>query len=85
MPNGNHLTHMFTADIDGENIYPLNLEDMISHYTWFDNNKIIAFANRYVNGWDYYEFTDKTGIVKVVGPEILHGVDGHCSYSLDKK
>lgn len=85
MPAGGHLTHMFTADIDGTNIYPLNLDDMTSHYTWFADNKIIAFANQHSGGWDYYEFTDKTDIVKAVGPDILHGVDGHCSYSLDGK
>ncbi len=85
MSGGGHLTHMFTADIDGQNIYPLNLDDMTSHYTWFDNDKIISFANRHNGGWDYYEFNDQTNIVKQVGPEILHGIDGHCSYSLDKK
>ena len=82
-PDGWQTTHFFTADINGENIYPLNLEDMTSHYTWFDGNKIIAFANQHASGWDYYEFTDQTSKVKQVGPEILHGLDGHCSYSLD--
>lgn len=85
MPNGEHSTHFFSADIDGQNIYPLNLDDMTSHYTWFDNNKIISFANRHNDGWDYYEFTDQSNIVKQIGPEKLHGIDGHCSYSLDKK
>ena len=85
MPEGGFLTHMFTADIDGTNIYPLNFEDMTSHYTWFGNDKIIAFANQHSSGWDYYEFTDQTSIVKQVGPEALHGLDGHCSYSLDSK
>lgn len=83
--DGWQTTHMFTADVDGQNIYPLNLEDMTSHYTWFDNNKIIAFANQYSGGWDYYEFTDQSDIVRQVGPKVLHGLDGHCSYSLDTK
>jgi hypothetical protein len=85
MPGGKHLTHMFSADIDGNNICPLNLDDMSSHYTWFDNNKIIAFANQRGRGYNYYEFTDRSRIVKQVGPEELNGIDGHCSYSLDKK
>lgn len=80
-----HQTHMFTANIDGSDIYPLNLEDMTSHYTWFDNDKIITFANHHSSGWDYYEFTDQSDVVRQVGPEALHGQDGHCSYSLDKK
>ena len=85
MPNRNHLTHMFTADIDGQNVHPLNLEDMTSHYTWFENNKIIAFANQHFGGWDYYEFIDQTSIIKQVGPKVLHDIDGHCSYSQDSK
>jgi hypothetical protein len=83
MPDGWHLTHMFTANIDGSDIYPLNLEDMSSHYTWFTNDKIINFANQYNSGWNYYEFTDRTNKVKAVGPDKLCGNDGHCSYSLD--
>jgi hypothetical protein len=84
-PDGWQTTHMFTADIDGQNIYPLNLEDMSSHYVWFADNKIINFANQHKGGWDYYEFTDQAGIVKAVGPDMLRGSDGHCSYSLDGK
>ena len=81
--DGWQTTHMFTADIDGQNIYPLNLEDMSSHYVWFADNKIINFANQHKGGWDYYEFTDQSDTVKAVGPEELRGIDGHCSYSLD--
>lgn len=80
-----HQTHMFTANIDGSNIYPLNLEDMSSHYTWFENNKIINFANQYDQGWNYYEFTDHCKTVKTIGEDFFKGEDGHCSYSNDHK
>jgi hypothetical protein len=83
--DGKHLTHMFSSDIDGNDIYLLNPDDMTSHYTWFDNNKIIAFANRHGRGWNYYEFTDQIRSVREVGPEELKGMDGHCSYSPDKR
>ncbi|MFA6816206.1 MAG: hypothetical protein WCS73_07935, partial [Lentisphaeria bacterium] len=83
--DGWQTTQMFTADIEGQDIYPLNLQEMTSHYTWFAKDKIIAFANQDFGGWDYYEFTDQCKIVKKVGPAVLHGLDGHCSYSLDSK
>lgn len=83
--NGWHKTHMFTANIDGSDIYPLNLEDMSSHYTWFANDKIINFANQFDRGWNYYEFTDHSKKVKTIGEEFFKGEDGHCSYSNDCK
>ena len=79
-----HLTHMFTADLDGKNIWPLNLEDMSSHYTWTGNNTIINFSNRYKHGWQYYHYTDQTNKTSIVAKDIFPG-DGHCSYSSDGK
>lgn len=84
--NGNksHLTHMFTANIDGSDIYPLNLEDMSSHYAWVSPTQIINFSNRNVSGWQYHLFTDRTDQVEVIAKDIFPG-DGHCSYSSDNK
>lgn len=56
---------------------------MSSHYTWFDNDKMICFANQFDSGWNYYEFTDRTEDVKIIGEEYFKGMDGHCSYSTD--
>lgn len=81
---GWHLTHMFTADIDGGNIWPLNLEDMSSHYTWTDNNHIINFSNRYSHKWQYYFYTDQSHECKIIGKDLFPG-DGHCSFSPDGK
>ena len=47
---GWHVTHMFTANRDGSDLWPLNLELMSSHYPWTDNNHIINFSNRYTHG-----------------------------------
>ena len=79
-----HLTHMFTANIDGSEIWPLNLELMSSHYTWINNNQIINFSNRYSDNWQYYLYTDQTHETKVIAKDIFPG-DGHCSYSSDCK
>ncbi|NLZ63168.1 MAG: hypothetical protein GX902_05115 [Lentisphaerae bacterium] len=79
-----HLTHMFTANIDGSDIYPLNLEDMSSHYTWIANDKIINFSNRFATGWQYHLFTDRTQDIEVIAKDVFPG-DGHCSFSSDNK
>lgn len=81
---GWHITHMLTADRDGSNIWPLNLENMSSHYTWVDNEQIINFSNRYKNGWQYYLYKDRTHESKVIAKDIFPG-DGHCSFSSDHK
>jgi len=81
---GGHRTHMFTAKRDGTDIWPLNLEDMSSHYTWKSNSHIINFSNRYKQGWQYYLYTDKTNISEAVLPDTFPG-DGHCSFSPDGK
>ena len=79
-----HKTHMFTVNIDGSELHPLNLEDMSSHYTWVDDRKIINFSNRYLDGWQYHLFTDQSRQVETVAKDIFPG-DGHCSYSPDGK
>lgn len=78
------LTHMFTANIDGSELWPLNLEEMSSHYTWTSNNTIINFSNRYSHGWQYYHYVDQTHQCEIIGKDVFPG-DGHCSYSSDGK
>lgn len=79
-----HTTHMFTADIDGGNLHPLNLEDMSSHYTWINTTQLINFSNRVATGWQYHLFTDRSDKVEVIARDIFPG-DGHCSYSPNGK
>lgn len=79
-----HVTHMFTANRDGSDIWPLNLEEMSSHYTWVSNTQLINFSNRYSQGWQYYLYTDRTHETKVIAKDIFP-LDGHCSYSPDGK
>ncbi|NLG14218.1 MAG: hypothetical protein GX561_08445 [Lentisphaerae bacterium] len=81
---GWHVTHMFTANIDGSKIWPLNLENMSSHYTWTAPNKIINYSNRHLTGWQYYLYTDQTHKTEIIAKDVFPG-DGHCSYSSDGK
>ncbi|MBR4222279.1 MAG: hypothetical protein IKR81_14050 [Victivallales bacterium] len=80
-----HVTHMFTANRDGSELFPLNLQDMSSHYTWVgQGNQIINFSNQWKTGWQYHLFTDQTDKVEVIAKDVFPG-DGHCSYSSDCK
>ena len=79
-----HITHMFTANLDGSGLYPLNLQDMSSHYVWVDNTHIINFSRRFADGDRYHLFTDQTDEVKTIGAKWFENSgDGHCTYSLD--
>lgn len=77
-----HLTHMFTANLDGSGLCPLNLDDMSSHYVWTGNDRIINFSRRLGRGDHYYLYTDQSDRVDVVAQDVFP-YDGHCSYSPD--
>jgi hypothetical protein len=79
-----HTTRMFTANIDGSDIYPLNLDDMSSHYSWINEQQLINYSRRFGYGDHYYLYTDKCGDVEIIGKDAFDD-DGHCSYSLDQR
>lgn len=79
-----HITHMFTANLDGSDIYPLNLEDMSSHYAWISPTQLINYSNRFKDGWQYHIFTDKTDKVETIGEKYFDD-DGHCTFSPDHR
>lgn len=75
---------MFTANLDGSEIWPLNLETMSSHYTWVNDQQLVNFSNRYATGWQYYLYTDQTHHTEILAKDLFPG-DGHCSFSPDGK
>jgi len=77
-------TRLFTAAPDGTEIYCLSDHDMVSHFDWRDPDHILAWARRREVGDRYFLFTDRSDVVEVVGEGVLT-VDGHCSYSPDRK
>ena len=79
-----HTTRMFTSSINDTKLYPLNLDDMSSHYTWIDDRHIINYSRRFGRGDHYYLYTDQNDQVDMIGGELFTD-DGHCSYSLDCK
>jgi len=75
-------SRMLTADIDGNDLYCLSDYDMVSHFTWKDNNHILAWARQPKFGDNYYIFKDKSEIVNTFAKDILDK-DGHPSFSPD--
>ncbi len=82
--NGVKYDRLVTADLNGENLYILLDDNMVSHCNWKDDNTIIAWANTHEYGYHYYLLTDKSQEKHIFGEEILQ-VDGHPSCSPDGK
>ena len=82
----NNETHsrLLTADINGENIYCLSDNKMVSHTCWKNNNQLLAWARNENNKDQYQLFEDRTENKKIIGKNILNE-DGHPSYSPDRR
>ena len=85
-PNGGipFTTRMFTAGVDGKDLYVLDPNGNTSHYVWRDPEHILAWAWHPSRGNKFYLFEDKTDHAQVVGPEVMT-VNGHCTYLRDNK
>ena len=77
-------TRMYTAAPDGSDMYCLSDHGIVSHYTWKDDNHLLAWAAHPLAGQKYYLYEDKTNHVTVVGDGVLTE-DGHPSYSSDDR
>lgn len=81
--NDRKYTRLITCNIDGSDMYLLSDDDMVSHCFWKNDNEIIAFERKKVEGNGYYLMKDKTNFYKRLWPEIND--DGHPSYSPKNK
>jgi hypothetical protein len=76
---GGFGTRMFTANPDGSDLYVLDPHGKTSHFVWKDPRTVTAWAWNPADGSRFYEFTDKTREVKVVGRDVMV-VNGHNTY-----
>lgn len=79
-----HGTHMYTGNIDGSDLWPLNTEGFSSHYTWISPTQIINYSRRFDFEKQYYLYTDRSHRTEVIAKDVFPG-DGHCAYSPDGK
>jgi Tol biopolymer transport system component len=82
--NGVKYDRLLTADINGENLYVLLDDNIVSHCNWKNDNTIIAWANTHEDGLHYYLLTDKSQEKHIFGDKVLN-TDGHPSYSPNGK
>lgn len=72
-------TRMFTADMNGSNLFELDPFGKTSHFIWRDGEYILAWAYQPSHGERFYLFKDRTREVSVIGPDVMT-VNGHCTY-----
>jgi hypothetical protein len=70
---------MFTAAVDGSDLYVLDPNGKTSHFVWRDPKTVTAWAWHPSQGMKFYHFKDKTRDVEVVGPDVMV-VNGHNTY-----
>jgi hypothetical protein len=75
-------SRLYTANLDGSDIYCLADNQMVSHSCWKNEKQILVWCRQSDIGNRYYLFTDKTTERRIIGDRILN-VDGHPSYSPD--
>ena len=76
-------TRLVTCDIDGNNLFVLSDDDMVSHCYWKNDTTILAFENKRNGGAGYYLMKDKTTEYLHCWPQLSN--DGHPSYSPDER
>jgi len=79
---GKRKIRVFTADIDGKNIYLLTNESHVSHYTWKNDTELLMYAT-HNDVMTYYTYIDMTQERYPVCSKILK-VDGHPTYINDR-
>jgi Tol biopolymer transport system component len=77
--SGGFTTRLFTADIQGEDLYMLDPSGYTSHFIWRDPQHICAWTKPEGKKEAFYLFKDKTEEVTIVGEDKMT-VNGHNTY-----
>ncbi len=77
--NNSFVTRMFTANLDGSNLYVLDPSGFTSHFIWRDPQYICAWTQPTGMEAAFYLFRDQTDEVEVVGQEKMPK-NGHNTY-----
>ena len=76
---GNYTTRMFTAGMDGEDIYLLDPSGKTSHFIWKDPQRITAWTRPFGMPNGFYEFKDQAKEIRRVGEGVMT-VNGHNTF-----
>ena len=75
---GNYTTRMFTADVNGKNVYELDESGRTSHFIWRDPEHVLAWT-KYKGKNGFFLFQDQSREVAWVGKEAMTE-NGHQTY-----
>jgi hypothetical protein len=76
---GSWLTRMFTANMDGSDIYLLDPSGHTSHFIWKDPSHITAWTHPEGKNPGFWEFKDKTRQLRQIGSGVMTQ-NGHNTY-----
>ena len=76
---GRYTTRMFTAGMDGNDIYLLDPSGKTSHFIWKDAQHITAWTRPQGKTDGFYEFTDRSRDIRMVGKASMT-VNGHNTF-----
>jgi hypothetical protein len=77
--NNGFVTRMFTANLDGSDLYVLDPSGFTSHFIWRDPEHVCAWTKPEGKESAFYLFKDKTEEVSIVGEGDMP-VNGHNTY-----
>lgn len=72
-------TRLFTAGLDGKDLYVTDPYGGTSHFIWRDEETILAWAFHPSHREAFYLYRDRTPQVEVIGKGVMT-VNGHCTY-----
>lgn len=81
-PEGRSFARMFSANVDGTDLFCFLDYEMVSHFAWKNNDHILAWARQLKNKEYFYLINDKSKNMKIIGKN-LPLEDGDSSYSPD--
>ena len=76
---GNFVTRMFTANVDGSDRYVLDPSGYTSHFIWKGDDEVTMWTKPEGEKAGFYKFTDKTRMVVPVGQDKMP-TNGHNTY-----
>ncbi len=74
-----YTTRMFTAGIDGSDVYLLDPSGKTSHFIWKDHEHVTAWTRPHGKENGFWEFMDKSTNIHQVGKGTMN-VNGHNTY-----
>lgn len=76
---GQFVTRMLTADVDGGNLYVLDPSGNTSHFIWQDDQRVTMWTRPKDQRFGFYTLTDQTPMIVSVGADKMT-VNGHNTY-----